>query len=537
MYRAIIVDDEADVREGLQLLVNWEAHGFRVAGEAANGAEALEYMPVWRPDLVFTDIRMPVLDGLAYIRRLRDQFPDMIIFVFSAYGEFHYAKEAIGLGVTDFLLKPMTRDALIECLGKARHMLDRRQMMVGKARVERQFMQEKKLQELCHGKLPKPDDLFCPEEKRSGEDGHVWQVLLLEMDDYETYVTELSESELDLKRFMIRNIAAELGARCGAVQLYEDSQERIGMLLQYGRTTPPELDALCADIRNALHRFVKISVSLGVGKPYADWRSVRVSRHEALQALEYMLLEEKGGVFRYEQLESRYHSATDRTQASAAIHIAAILQALDETDGRQLGKELESFFDSLRTRAGTPELARGICLELIMGIVRLVREYDGDTGLIFGDRLQRYETVYMKRSMDDLRQWLTEICGRAVRHLSELRAARLPDVMQEVKAFIDAHYAEDISLKMISVHVYKNPAYLGQLFKTTFGESFSQYLTKVRIDKAKELLRKDQMRVYEIAEKTGYVTLDTFYQRFKQVTGMNPTEYKASVSSGALAEF
>lgn len=537
MYRAIIVDDEADVREGLQLLTDWESHGFRIVGEASHGAEALEHMPIWRPELIITDIRMPVLDGIEYIRRLRAQFPDMIVVVVSAYGEFHYAQEAIGLGVIDFLLKPITRNDLIDCLNKVGGLLDQRQKQLGKARAERQFMLEKKLQELCHGKLPRPGDMAYIEDSPQMEKGGQLRVLLLELDDYETYVTDLSESDIDLLRFMVRNIAAEIASSRGVVQIYEDSQERIGMLLSSNPQTPPNIEALGGEIRDALLRYVKISVSIGIGKPYMEWSLVRESRHEALQSLEYMLLEGRGGVFQYEQLERSYRQADNKQRGQTSIDIAAILQAIDETDSLRVNEELDLFFDMLRSRAKTPELARGICLELLIGIVRLVREYNGDTGRVFGDRLQEYETVYTKRSLDDLKAWLVALSRRTVQYLSELRAAKLPDVMQEVKTFIDENYAEDISLKMISVQVYKNPAYLGQLFKTTFGESFSQYLTKIRIEKAKELLRKEHLLVYEIAEKVGYVTLDTFYQRFKQLTGMNPTEYKMRLSSGQSSDY
>jgi two-component system response regulator YesN len=291
------------------------------------------------------------------------------------------------------------------------------------------------------------------------------------------------------------------------------------------------LEALCSEIRDSLRRFVKISVSIGIGKPYRSWQSIRQSRHEALQALEYMLLEGKGGVFHYGQLERYYHSGDRPSAGQAPFNIDTIIRSLDDTDPVRLNRELDLFFEKIRTGAKTPELVRGLCLELIMGMVRLVREYNGDVSRIFGERLQEYETVFVKRSLDALRQRIGELSRRTAQYLSELRAARLPDVMQEVKAFIDEHYSDDISLKMISAHVYKNPAYLGQLFKATFGESFSQYVTRLRIEKAKELLRKDQLRVYEIAEKVGYVTLDTFYQRFKQMTGMNPTEYKHKISS------
>lgn len=531
MYRAIIVDDEADVREGLQLLVNWQERGFRIVGEAANGAEALAYMPIWRPDFVITDIRMPVLDGLEYIRKVRRQFPEIAVVVMSAYGEFHYAQEAIQLGVLDFLLKPLTRQSLAQCMDKAKALLDERDQLRGRERAERQFIQEKWLQELCRGKLVKPDELKLIGDMLHCEDDECFQVLLLEMDDYERYVAECSESELDLKRFMIRNIAAEIGCKRGWLQTYEDSQERIGMLLRHDPRKRPELEALCSEIRDSLRRFVKISVSIGIGKPYRSWQSIRQSRHEALQALEYMLLEGKGGVFHYGQLERYYHSGDRPSAGQAPFNIDTIIRSLDDTDPVRLNRELDLFFEKIRTSAKTPELVRGLCLELIMGMVRLVREYDGDVSRIFGERLQEYETVFVKRSLDALRQRIGELSRRTAQYLSELRAARLPDVMQEVKAFIDEHYSDDISLKMISAHVYKNPAYLGQLFKATFGESFSQYVTRLRIEKAKELLRKDQLRVYEIAEKVGYVTLDTFYQRFKQMTGMNPTEYKHKISS------
>lgn len=527
MYKAVIVDDEPDVREGLQLLVDWREHGFEVVGEAANGAEALENMPLWRPNFVVTDIRMPVLDGLEYIRKIREQFPDIEIVVISAHGEFHYAREAMLLGVLDFLLKPIAGHALRSCMEKVKRQLDERQRIRGRERVQRQFIQEKWLQALCHGQLRNPGQWKLVGDGFHHAGDNPFQVLLVEMDDFEGYAAECTEADLDLKRYMVRNIAEEIAAEYGVPQVYEDSPERTGLLLQVGQRKDTELKKLCEDIRDALKQFVHISVSIGVGKPRSGWKEIARSYQEALRALEYMLLEGKGGIFFYDQLQPFLPSIpVEEFDGLPLYRSDTFIQAVEEMDETRMNVELDLFFQMLKTRAHSPDIARGLSLELVMGLVRLVREHNGDTRKIFGDRLQEYDRVFVKRSMPALRHWLDDLSRRTSRYLSGLRAAQLPDVMEEVRQWIDEHYAEDISLKMIAARVYKNPVYLGQLFKSTFGESFSRYVTKLRIRKAQQLLRRSQLRVYEIAELVGYGTLDTFYQKFRQVTGMNPTEYK-----------
>lgn len=529
MYRTIIVDDELDIREGLQLLVDWKEYGFNVVGEAGNGALALDNMPIWRPDLIVTDILMPVLDGLEYIRRMKQQFPDTLVIVISAFGEFHYAKEALQLGVLDFLLKPISKQSLVRSLEKAKMLLDKNSRLRFRERVQNEFIQEKWLYDLCHGKLLNPEDLKCVSVMLQNQEPQHYQILLFEMDDYEAYVADNTESELDLKRFMIRNISEEIALKYGVPQVFEDSQERIGMLLRITPSVEREWDSLSQEIREALANYVKISVSIGVGKMYGHWKSIKKSYHEALQALEFMLLEGRGGIYHYYQI-----SVVDNYEApegDGSYSIDTVLRAIDETEFSKINEELECFFDSIKQYAKTPVMVRGLCFELVMGMVRLVRDYNGDMSRVFGDQQEGYEHVFSKRSIQGMQQWITELSLRTGEYLGELRAAKLPDVMEEVKQLIEEHFTEDISLKMISSRVYKNPVYLGQLFKTTFGESFSQYVTRLRIEKAQELLRKDQLRVYEIAEKVGYVSLDTFYQRFRQFTGMNPTEYKQSVTS------
>lgn len=534
MYRAVIVDDEPDAREGLQLLLDWERAGFRVVGEAENGAMALEQMPLWRADLVVTDIRMPVLDGIAYIKRMKEQFPDAVMAVVSAYGEFAYAQEALRLGVFDFLLKPLSREELAVLLSKAKAHLDERHSRFIRERETSQLVQERLLQDLCHGKsIAGGDKRMLDNLCVHGADSE-FRVLLLEMDDYALDVERYTERELELKRFMIRNISEEIVGRDWGMgyQTYEDAPERIGMLLVAdGNSGDEAVCGLCATVVEALKQYVKIPVSVGFGKQHSEWSGIRRSREEALEALNYAkLFEGKGSLLSYTRLEEQLDHQRKAVSALEDWGIGTLLSAVDETDASAVERELNRLLDEMKQRLASPDMFRGLCLEIVMGLFTMIREQDGSAWHIFGQGPETYSQVYAKRSFDELQAWMKELVMNAIRYLTEVRGSKLPDVMQEVRQYVEEHYHEDLSLKSIATKVYKNPVYLGQLFKSTFGESFTQYLTKVRIDKAKEMLRRSNDRVYEIAEKVGYVTLDTFYQKFKQQTGMNPTEYKLKLS-------
>lgn len=530
MYRTIIVDDEADIREGLQLLLDWKAYGFEVVGEAENGAQALEQMPIWHPEFIMTDIRMPVLDGLGYIRRIRQHYPDAVVVVISAYDDFQYAREALQLGVLDFLLKPITKQTLVQCLDRVKALLDEKHRSRYRERLQHQFIQEKWLQDLCHGKLTHPRELQAVADLLHHHGDELYQVVVIEMDDYEVYIQDFSEAEIELRRYIIRNITEEIASGYGsAVQVFEDSQERVGLLMRCTEDVSKDIRRLCLRLRKALDEIVHIPVSIGIGKPYTEWRLIRNSYQEALQALEYMMFSGKDNIFHYDQLTEYLHLDAGQHEEERISITRALLRAIDECHMDDIRTELEQFFAHLKATSMSPEHVRGVCLELMMGMIRIIREHHGEIKVVFGDRLEEYEKLYMKRSMRTIQSWLSGLCRRTAKYVSKLRTEKPPEIMEEVKRWIEAHYTEDISLKMLSAHVYKNPVYLGQLFKATFGESFSQYVTKLRMEKAKELLRRDQLRVYEIAEKVGYMRLDTFYQRFKQATGMNPTEYKQKV--------
>ncbi|RRJ66884.1 DNA-binding response regulator [Paenibacillus oralis] len=514
MIKVLIVDDEPKLREGLRTFIDWNALGYDVVDTAANGNEALDKYRRHHPGLVVADIRMPGMDGLQLIEKLRSEDPQLHILILSGYADFSYAKQAMTQRVDGYLLKPVDEDELEEYLAKIKKAVDEETASEEWKHVTAEWTRESLIQSVLAGADEQQTVPICERAGEVGITGKVYQVLLLAVhaeDDADLGAGELLRKKLghmfeDTGRGWVFGIQAKLGV------LLKDPLLAV------------EYESVYREIREELNG-TGAEFTAALGNKVGCLPDIRSSYLEACELIKRHFFLDQGAILSPEAL---------RSGAPSELPDASI-----EEIGEQLYYALDignqEAIQSLVRKAGQT-LAAGGCPEK-----EIKRRFVEVLTLILGKALKQ-SSALQDRSKE-FSDFLSEIHKmRTIEGLYEKTEFLLQQIMhqlgeggkhREVKIMLDLihrNFNENLKLETLSGIFNYNSAYLGKLFKNATGEYFNTYLDKVRIEKAKAYLE-EGLKVYQVAEKVGYTNVDYFHSKFRKYVGTSPSAYRKTASN------
>lgn len=519
MFEVLIVDDEPLARQSLKFLIDWEEHGFRIRAEAEDGMQALELIQEQYFSLVLTDIRMPKLNGLELVRRMKE-YRDLPVVILSGYDDFEYARQGLQLGVQDYLLKPVDEEELVPLLRRLAAEI------AAKERGSRQWRhgltayRDAMLRRAAHGQI---NGAELEGEAALAEVDWEGKRLFMLLADAELDES-LSERELELSRYAIRNVAEELFSREGYV--FMESEQRFGVVLtadpQEGSGLP---EAAARRLAGAMRAYAKVVVTVGVGSVVDGAGDLSRSFREAERALDGKFLHGEGRVLKLESPTEG--SAGGRNWGRLEEEEERLLDAIRSHDDEGM-REAIGALRALAAREDTPaDLLRYELLGLLVRIYQLAKSSGIALDSWFDRREGDYVAVTKAKTIDALFGYLSDKCEEVLAALRRMRELKSNKVTAEVMDIVNRHYSEDISLRNVAKRVFLNPNYLGKMFKASTGQSFNEYLLQVRMEKAKELLLQTDLKIYEIARQVGYEELDWFYKKFKAYANVSAGEFRA----------
>lgn len=524
MFPVLIVDDEPIARESLSYLMDWEDYGFVVKGFAEDGQQALAMLKEDYYALVLTDIRMPKMNGLELIERMRDVASDASVVILSGYDDFEYARQGIKLGVKDYLLKPVDEEDLIAVLLRIHRELTDKALLQRRHHEGDRAFRERLLRRLAHGQLRRGD---YAEQLRLADfpaNAEAFVCLSVEMDS--AYESALSDRDFELKRYAIRNILDELCDSSGGFA-FEESEERYGVIYagDADRLGGEAVRHLAEEIASAVRTYAKETVSIGIGQTAAEPERIVDAYRSAEAAVDGKFLAGAGAIL----------AAPAERSAEADVRLRELeeetLTALKDRRREAALQALGRLWDGFKAAGLPADEVKRIVLELFVQLFRLVKDAGANHARLFNYKLGDYEYVMRAKTMDDLLAFTEKRCEAVLELLLRTNEIRPKKAYDEVRAIVQEQYASPISLKSVAQQIYMNPNYLGKLFKAHADLSFNDYVLKVRMEKAKELLLHTDMKVYEIALAVGFGELDWFYKRFKAYTGVSASEFKQSSQS------
>ncbi len=527
MYKVLLVDDEAVIREGLKTIISWEKYGFEVCATAADGREGLHEMEKCKPELAIIDIKMPVMNGIEMVEEIKARGDECKIIILTAYSDFSYAQKFIELGVDSYVLKPVEQADLIEKLIKIKNAIeDEREnkqgidasIMLSRDKIIEGFV-TKSIDEAMMEKYQKQYNLNLP--------WHSYMVGLIDIG--KEYIHEMKLKK-DIKKSIEAFVSENL---CGYVF---DIGIYIGILFK----SIPEhaLTRVLKTLQDKISSIYGIVTSASVGKK-VDCANILVESYT--QA--HDLLEQK---FLYGHKQIIIGNG-DKDYASKDKEICREKEEVSNETGtgevddaylEQLAKKLQEaiyvnntaiindFLEEMRERFIRLKIDEdtiklnytGLYLMLINNMTAFddaLNKYTCDNSLVLGEIVGKTSLQelhgYMKYKLISLSESLNTTCYKRT--------------VQKVLSYIERNYQKDIKLENLAAMFSYNRDYLGKLIKSSTGLYFNTYLDRVRMEKAKKLLEKGY-KVYEVAEKVGICDIDYFYKKFRKYTGEAPTAFR-----------
>ena len=523
-YRVLLVDDEEDIRVGISRKIDWEGLGYALVGEAENGRDALELAESLQPDVVLTDIKMPFMDGLELCRILTERLPASKFVVFSGFDDFEYAKQAIQMNVSEYILKPINAPELTAVLERLHSQLDAE-------RAERRDAQQ--LRERYEESLPLLRSLFLTRLldgrvplERVAELAERYDLPLSGAAAFTAAVVHVSGgngSELEtlsVQQLLEDNLRPE-GCRC--VQfLYNDTVALVASLEQpgYVYSLIAGLNRICA----LAESYLKLTLTAGVGAPCADPAELSQSAAGARSALEYRGMVGRGQAIYIGDLEPGGGVPLVFTDSDEQ----ALTSAIKLGDEAEIRGVLDRLTDKLHAGGISPAQVQLFFLEVITCLLKVARGAELETEAVFGSGFSGLMKVTDFDSPEALRDWCLDRCLRIQTLIRNRRTDSAGRTVEKAKDYILSHYGDsDLSVEALCRHLHLSPTYFSTLFKRETGMSFTAYVTVVRMDAAADALRNTEEKTYLVARRCGYEDPNYFSYVFKRHFGVTPTKYRA----------
>ncbi len=524
LFKVMIVDDESIFREYLQERVDWKIIGLEVCAAAKNGVEALEEALKAKPEIALIDINMPFMDGLTLSEKLREVLPEMKIILVTGYSEFEYARKAIKLGVEDYILKPFDDEELIRILIKLKGKIlkEREERAVNRNSCE--ILKEKLLNTLISGD-------YAISEKETEKQleylgiklgSHLFAVASVEIDSI--YQKWGDSSEIALWKYAVSNILNDIVQDEGNYIVFNGPEGRIITIIELNTDNCAGdklqgFQKLC----DYVNKYLNFTLTVGMGATHKDFSGIRKSYLESLAALQNKLTLGNNKVIEYSVLESNYSNVGFFPSEVNE----EVLRNLRSNNWENTKRKIDEVFDYIRKNHLSIDYTLIICTGLVSICLSYIIESGNEIKDIFGEGFLPFSQMKENSSIEKLRNWVLDLFSTTLRYAGENRTSRSKKTVNSVRDYINSHYSRaDLSLEQIAASLYMNSGYLRSIFKREMGVTITEYITGVRMVKAKELLRHGNIKLSGVSEMVGYNDPSYFSKCFKKYYGTSPRDYE-----------
>lgn len=542
MYTLLVVDDEKWVRQGLSITIDWLSEGIELIGEAEDGEEALTRIRNESPDIIITDIKMPRMDGLDLMKALTNRPKKAYVIIISGYSDFEYAQKALKYGAYDYVLKPIKETALLEVVRRCVSELDqenkRRHQLTelsGRIRESLPLARQRFLEMLLLGSNVDP---FSELEAR-------WQALNITLNPHALTVLAVKihhwgpkasgEKDRSWIRLALANIAEEIAARRGhavACPLDHNADAELAVLFsresslddkkKWRKDAFPDPDEMTSVI-DAAQRYLGLTISIGISGP-GNMTELGQCFEEALHACSNAFYDGFGKVYDAEQQSKRAYKphAYIGPDGSWETRLHQAMKLGDEGAIHEWVDLLIEHAKSVRERISPLHVSRGLRL-LLQGVGK---KWEAAHPYRTAPGIDRFNETILNGDLA-----LVQL-GDALRHAllhcaSESRGSgHRTRIVELGMQFSHRHYMEGITMNDAAEHLFLNPSYFSKVFHEEVGETYSKYLIRLRMNKAKQLLKTSTLKIYEIAEQVGYADFRHFSKTFKELEGLTPGQYR-----------
>lgn len=538
MYRVLLVDDEVLVREAISENISWEELGYELAGSCQNGKEAMEFMENNPVDVVLTDICMPYMDGMELSEYIFKNYKKVNIIIFSGFDDFEYAKKAIKYNVEEYLLKPVTAFELTDILTGLKDKMDKKKeeeekfFKINETYYKNKiYIESKALEDLIKGNKTEEENCKVLKELNISLDAAGYRVAIVEIDYYLEHSDkdEYAKQQSALMTFSVYNICDEILKKYQAGYACLCSDNRVFILFRINK--PKENNAenklICTEINNMIKKYIKLTITTGIGKYVKNAKDIHKSYDDALASMKYRYLLGEGSIIDMEDIICSQNNLEDRMKDIAVEDkINELLLAIKTNDRQGIHDIFEKIQDIMMNALEEKNRSDLYLEQIILSVNDLLKASCLGENELYLQKKQLSSDVANSNTLKEAIELLKNYCCRATEEIEMQKNIGGRKQALLAMDYIEKNYADpDLNLNSVCSYLNISASRFSTIFKNITGETFMEALIRIRMQKAKELLENTDLKNYEIAEKVGFSDPHYFSIAFKKMTGKTPSEY------------
>lgn len=535
--KVFLVEDEMVIRRGIKNSIDWEKEGYIFCGEASDGELAYPMIIKEKPDILITDIRMPFMDGLELCKLEKKELPNIKILILSGYDEFDYAKEAIRLGVTEYLLKPISSGKLLEALNGVSESIRREKedkdlvrKYMEEMRENTEHEKQKFFEQMIAGNLSMADALETGKKYEMNLSAGMYNLLLFRFtlgEENRKSGELLGEAEYAIEKLTERLeyvFEFQRGVEGWAFLLMADNEEQMS----------ERVKELSKDLEEIMKNYSTIAYFGGIGQPVARLRELEESFREAERALAARFTMELNRIISVEDIRMAQNVDTlDDIEITSFGEIEKTRTMLEKFLNNGAEDEIDEFVDVYINELPEENLKsvlmrQYIIMDAYIVMMSFCEKIEGIEGEMQAQSEELKNSMKTSQTLEEIKNYIRMLLKKIIGVRDTISGRRYSDIIEIAKDQIRKTYMSDeISLNTIAAEVGMSPSYFSSIFSKEMGKTFVEYLTEIRMDRAKELLMCSSMKTSEIGYEVGYKDPHYFSYIFKKTQNCTPKEFRA----------
>lgn len=535
--KVFLVEDEMVIRRGIKNSIDWEKEGYIFCGEASDGELAYPMIIKEKPDILITDIRMPFMDGLELCKLVKKELPNIKILILSGYDEFDYAKEAIRLGVTEYLLKPISSGKLLEALNGVSESIRREKedkdlvrKYMEEMRENTEHEKQKFFEQMIAGNLSMADALETGKKYEMNLSAGMYNLLLFRFtlgEENRKSGELLGEAEYAIEKLTERLeyvFEFQRGVEGWAFLLMADNEEQMS----------ERVKELSKDLEEIMKNYSTIAYFGGIGQPVARLRELEESFREAERALAARFTMELNRIISVEDIRMAQNVDTlDDIEITSFGEIEKTRTMLEKFLNNGAEDEIDEFVDVYINELPEENLKsvlmrQYIIMDAYIVMMSFCEKIEGIEGEMQAQSEELKNSMKTIQTLEEIKNYIRMLLKKIIGVRDTISGRRYSDIIEIAKDQIRKTYMSDeISLNTIAAEVGMSPSYFSSIFSKEMGKTFVKYLTEIRMDRAKELLICSSMKTSEIGYEVGYKDPHYFSYIFKKTQNCTPKEFRA----------
>lgn len=535
--KVFLVEDEMVIRRGIKNSIDWEKEGYIFCGEASDGELAYPMIIKEKPDILITDIRMPFMDGLELCKLVKKELPNIKILILSGYDEFDYAKEAIRLGVTEYLLKPISSGKLLEALNGVSESIRREKedkdlvrKYMEEMRENTEHEKQKFFEQMIAGNLSMADALETGKKYERNLSAGMYNLLLFRFTlgkENRKSGELLGEAEYAIEKLTERLeyvFEFQRGVEGWAFLLMADNEEQMS----------ERVKELSKDLEEIMKNYSTIAYFGGIGQPVARLRELEESFREAERALAARFTMELNRIISVEDIRMAQNVDTlDDIEITSFGEIEKTRTMLEKFLNNGAEDEIDEFVDVYINELPEENLKsvlmrQYIIMDAYIVMMSFCEKIEGIEGEMQAQSEELKNSMKTIQTLEEIKNYIRMLLKKIIGVRDTISGRRYSDIIEIAKDQIRKTYMSDeISLNTIAAEVGMSPGYFSSIFSKEMGKTFVEYLTEIRMDRAKELLMCSSMKTSEIGYEVGYKDPHYFSYIFKKTQNCTPKEFRA----------